>query len=173
MGVLVPLAFPTQPSLAYASSLTHRVVLWGRCLRCTLMLVCTIVSIAPRHFYLAVLIQYTSVPVGLHVPMVHATPTQCLTLHAGYPRWSQWQYCCSACTFSKSRRTGTTCNFLCSGLKYTYEYSNKAQLCNGIQDVHMFKWQLPRSDISPRQYTELTFSQSFLEASSCAHRSIG
>ena len=36
-----------------------------------------------------------------------------------------------------------------------YEQANqpcKVQLCKGMQDAHMFKWQVPHSDISPRRW---------------------
>ena len=39
-------------------------------------------------------------------------------------------------------------------IKCPYEQANqpyKVQLCKGMQDAHMFKWQVPHSDISPGQ----------------------
>ena len=40
-------------------------------------------------------------------------------------------------------------------LHYPYEQTTqpcKGQLCRGMQDAHMFKWQVPHSDISPRRW---------------------
>ena len=63
-----------------------------------------------------------------------------------------------------------------------YEQANqpcKVQLCKGMQDAHMFKWQVPHSDISPGrwphnwQQTPSSFSSSTMVASSCAHADFG
>ena len=55
----------------------------------------------------------------------------------------------------------------------------KVQLCRGMQDAHIFKWQVPHSDISPRrwphnwQQTPSSFSSSEMVASSSAHMDSG